>query len=410
MHISYTFFKSAAGIARAGAILAVAATAGTAAIVVGPKDNIHIGGFVSQGYLQTDGTNYPFEADGGSFDLREIGLNVSTTFGSHLRVGAQVFAQRFGPYGEDEPILDWAVADYNFNQAFGVRAGRIKYPKGLYGEVLDLDALRPFVLLPLPMYNPIVRDFASSFDGAMFYGNVGLGGAGSVDYKLFYGDIGMDPDQGVADFFLTTSIFDKNAGLSRLGMDSVWGAAFDWAPGISGLKLHASYSRFSDLEGAGNLGGLPVPIPVELLLSEYNYLTLGTEYLVGDWTFAAEWQHQTGDAAVSTPVAPTSSSTVDRHAYYVMASRRLGERWELGSTFAVDYNANAAAGTPSERKRQTDFALAARFNITENLLVKAEWHAIDGVLGVFNTPRVGNPPATLQGNSQFWALKSTFTF
>ena len=57
--------------------------------------------------------------------------------------------------------LDWAVADYNFRQEFGIRVGRVKYPKGLYGEALDLDVIRPFVFLPMSVYNPVLRDFSA---------------------------------------------------------------------------------------------------------------------------------------------------------------------------------------------------------------------------------------------------------
>jgi hypothetical protein len=164
-------------------------------------------GSFSQGYIDTDGNNYPFAIDGGTADFREAAINVSTTVGARLRVGAQAFAQRLGNYGDDKVKLDWAVADYNVRQEFGVRVGRVKYPKGLYGEALDLDVIRPFVFLPAALYNPVVRDFNSSFNGGMVYGTINAGKGGSVDYKAFYGDIPMNPEQGVADFFNTTSLY-----------------------------------------------------------------------------------------------------------------------------------------------------------------------------------------------------------
>jgi hypothetical protein len=191
---------------RAGlfALLAFVGLNSRASISVGSKDSVQIGGFFSQGWLKSSGLNYPFEAKDGTFDFREMAVNVSTTVGTHLRLGAQGFAQRLGNYGDDKVILDWAVADYNFRPEFGVRAGRIKYPKGLYGEALDLDVVRPFVFLPMSVYNPIMRDYNSSFDGAMIYGTVALGRAGSLDYKAFYGDIPMGVDQGVADYSNST--------------------------------------------------------------------------------------------------------------------------------------------------------------------------------------------------------------
>src|SRR5262245_55649769 len=180
-------------------VLAAVALAGVnsfAAIPVG-SSNVQIGGFFSQGWLYSSDNNYPTADQGGTWDFREMGFNASTTFGSHFRVGGQVFAQRLGALGGDKVILDWAQADYNFSPAFGLRVGRVKYPKGLHGEALDLDVVRPFVFLPGAVYSPVMRDFCASFDGAMIYGTFNVGKAGSIDYKAFYGDIPMTADKGV---------------------------------------------------------------------------------------------------------------------------------------------------------------------------------------------------------------------
>src|SRR4051812_33196140 len=107
-------------------------------------NRVAVGGFFSQGYLYSSNNNYPTADKGGTWDFREMAVNASTTLGAHTRVGAQVFAQRLGALGGDHAILDWAVLDYNVRQEFGVRVGRVKYPKGLYGEALDLDVVRPF--------------------------------------------------------------------------------------------------------------------------------------------------------------------------------------------------------------------------------------------------------------------------
>jgi len=108
------------------------------AIAIG-NSNVQIGGFFSQGYLYSNNNNLPTQDVGGTWDFREAAFNVTDTIGAHLRVGGQVFEQRFGNIGADKMILDWAIADYNFASWFGIRAGRVKYPKGLYGEALDLD-------------------------------------------------------------------------------------------------------------------------------------------------------------------------------------------------------------------------------------------------------------------------------
>lgn len=375
-----------------------------AAITVG-NSTVQIGGFFSQGYINSSKNNYPFDAKGGTWDFREMGVNVSTPIGSHLRIGAQGFAQRLGNYGEDQIKLDWAVADYNFRQEIGLRAGRIKYPKGLYGEALDLDALRPFVFLPSSVYSPVLRDFSASFDGGMLYGTLPAGKSSSVDYKVFYGTIAMNPDQGVADFFNTGTTFAA-PGINYLKADDVYGAAVDWATPVTGLKVHLSYSHITSIEGRGRLGA--VPSFAASLRVDPTYYTAGVEYVHNDWTFAAEFSDQRGGAVIQAPPIVNVRSTYGIRGYYVSAARRLGAKWEVGAYFSHSENSEAAANVAKADKQLEDWALSVRYNVNDYVTVKLEGHAIDGRYNIFNTPRTPNP--TRADSMSFFAAKTTFTF
>ncbi len=383
----------------------LSAGAAMAAISIGPKDRIQVGGFVSQGWLQSSGNNYPVEAKDGTFDFREAAVNVSTTFGSRLRVGAQAFAQTLGNYGEDKVRLDWAVADYSFRPEFGIRAGRVKFAKGLYGEALDVDAVRPFVFLPMSLYNPVVRDFNSAFDGAMFYGSIDARGAGSFDYKLFYGDISMNPDQGVADFFNTTSIYARS-GVTSLGMEEVRGAQLFWNTPVAGLKVGYSYSAFGDLYATGPLAAAPV-FPATLATDDFAYHTVSAEYLTGNWTFAAEYQTVGGDFVVRTPFSnsPSESKVVN---WYASVARRFNDRFEAGAYYSVQENDNAAATVPKKNTYNRDWAVSLRFDVNQHIIIKAEHHWIDGRYNVFNTVRT--PNASIKDSSSFFAVKTTLSF
>lgn len=390
---------------RIGILLALAsASLLNAAVTVG-NSNVQIGGFFSQGYLKSSKNNFPFEAKDGTWDFREMALNVSTTVGSHLRLGAQGFAQRLGNYGEDKVILDWAVADYNFRQEFGVRVGRIKYPKGLYGEALDVDAIRPFIFLPISNYNPVLRDFSASFDGAMIYGTLSTQKAGSFDYKVFYGDIAMNTDQGVADFFNDAGLFAA-PGVKSLGIDHVHGAALDWSTPVSGLKLHLSWSKLTAAEGAGQFASAPV-LPVLIRVNPV-YKAVGAEYVYNDWTFAAEWQKQDGSSLVQALPVYTSAGRYGNTAYYASVARRFGEKWEVGAYYSKARNAHPSAGTPKAAAQMEDSAFSVRYNVNEHVILKAEVHAIDGRYNVLNTTRTPNPARA--DSMSFWAVKSTFIF
>ncbi|RXK52987.1 hypothetical protein ESB00_14840 [Oleiharenicola lentus] len=384
------------------------ATRSAAALTVGAKDNVQIGGFFSQGWLQSSGNNYPFEAKDGTFDFREMAVNVSTTVGSHLRLGAQGFAQRLGNYGNDKVMLDWAVADYNFRPEFGIRAGRIKYPKGLYGEALDLDVVRPFVFLPMSVYNPIMRDYNSSFDGGMLYGSLSLGRAGSLDYKAFYGDIPMGIDQGVADYFNSAGVFNA-AGVQTLQLDAVGGFSLDWNTPVSGLKAHLSWSRMTELDSTGQFGAVPFPLTLNLSLPEMNYSTVGLEYVRNDWTFAAEFQQTDGTTLLNAaPIVVNNRGNYGINNWYVSAARRFAGRFEAGAYYSVATNRFPSSNDRRADKELHDYALSVRCDVNEHVTVKLEGHYIDGSYNVFNTARTPNP--VMKDTSSFFAAKTTFSF
>lgn len=382
----------------------------SAAITVGARDNIQVGGFFSQGYLKSNGNNYPVTAAQGTDEFREMGLNVSTSLGAKLRLGAQVFSERFGPYGDDKVLLDWAVVDYNVRQEFGVRAGRVKLPKSLYSESLDLDVVRPFVLLPNSIYNPILRDFSASFDGGMVYGNISAG-RGSFDYKVYYGDIPMKPEQGVADFFNNAGIFAFPAGVTKMGMDHVAGASLFWNTPLAGLKVGYVHTYFRHVSGHGRFAFAPafIPVaPVEARGNRYAYNTVSAEYVRNDWTFAAEFQRTRDTFSVFTTLAPVDVSGNGTDAWYVSAARRLNRRFEVGGYYSFMKNVYAAATTPKSRRESGDWALSVRFDLNDSVLFKIEGHFVDGTMGFMNTPRLPNP--SRRDTTTLWAAKTTLSF
>jgi hypothetical protein len=269
--------------------------------------------------------------------------------------------------------------------------------------------VRPFIFLPMSIYSPIMRDYNSSFDGAMFYGTVSLGGAGSADYKVFYGDIPMSTDQGVADYFNSAATLFKAPGVKTLGVDYVGGMSVDWTTPVNGLKAHLSWSRMSELQGSGNFAVVPFPLTVTIALPNLNYTTAGLEYSRNDWTFAAEFQRVASDTVTNAPpIVSNNRGEYGVDNYYVSAARRFGGRYEIGGYWSVASNRYPAAGTSSSAARMKDWALSFRCDLNEHVTVKLEGHLIDGSYNVFNTPRTPNP--VMKPESSFFAAKTTFSF
>lgn len=110
---------------------------------------IDIHGFVSQGFLKSDGVNLISRAQDGTFELNEMAINVGSQLNSKLRVGMQLMSRDFGETDNNKVKLDWALVDYHGRDWLGLRAGRLKMPTGMYSETRDIDALRTSILLPI---------------------------------------------------------------------------------------------------------------------------------------------------------------------------------------------------------------------------------------------------------------------
>ncbi len=368
--------------------------------------NVQIGGFFSQGYLYSDNNNLPTQDVGGTWNFREAAFNVSDTFGAHLRVGAQIFEQDFGNIGNDKVILDWAIADYNFASWFGIRAGRVKYPKGLYGEALDLDVVRPFILLPEAVYSPILRDFTASFDGAMIYGSVNAF-KGSFDYKVFGGTIPINPEKGVADFYNDGDGLFTSTGATSLKMDSVQGAQLTWNTPVNGLKFVASYSYFTNLDAYGPFTAYP-PVVLSTNIPKFSWLTYSAEYTVGEWVFAAEWQRTGGDLLLSAaPIGFSGGEFVGWDGWYVAASRRLGDKFQVGAYYG-DNQVRTGYSSSNPADYQHDSAISLRYDLNDHVLFKIEAHYFDGTYETFNTVRIPNPSP--KNDTTVLAVKTTLSF
>lgn len=403
----HSFSFSARAVVAAAASLVVAGGL-QAAISLGENSPVQIGGFFSQGYMISNHNNYPVETKDGTADFREMGFNASTTVGSHLRLGAQLFGQRLGKYGDDKIVLDWAVADYNFRPEFGVRVGRLKYPRSLHSDVLDLDVVRPFIFLPQSIYDSRLRDFQASFDGAMVYGSV-TAGKSTIDYKFYYGDVPIKTDSGVADYFNTSSLYANPPGLKQINMDSVRGTALGWNTPISGLRFGGTYSQVTNLFVAGPFRQVPT-LTSSINLTKVEYYGGSVEYTTGPWTFTSEYFVNKLSSTLTLPsfIAPPSKSVGGYKAWYVSVARRLGRKFEAGTYYTETWNSYpSATALPSSNQRR-DWTLALRYDYSDHLLFKIEAHSISGTRDMFNVPGVSNPH--LKDSMSLFAAKTTLSF
>jgi hypothetical protein len=147
--------------------------------------DVQIHSFAQQGFAYSGANNFlSMDTSSGSFGMTDFGGNISAQITDKVRAGAQVFDYNLGALGNWKPQLDWAFGDYKFNGYFGIRAGKVKTPLGLFNDTQDIDQLFPWALLPQSVYPPDLRAFHLAHTGFVAYGGFGLPGkAGSVAWQ-----------------------------------------------------------------------------------------------------------------------------------------------------------------------------------------------------------------------------------
>ncbi len=387
---------------------------------------IDIRGFISQGYLQSSDNNFFAETEDGTTQFNEAGINFSADVSDKLRLGMQFLARDLGSIGDNEVLLDWAVADYRWQDYLGLRVGNMKFVHGLYNETRDLDMLRTFIFLPQSVYNEAWRESSASVQGVGFYGDLPLADIGSLNYDVQYGTINISDDKGAARLLEDQWPF-KATGLTidvdKIDVERTYAGSVKWITNMEGLVIGAStygYSfesecttMFDTSSDPATFGGL-ASFGTQLTVPKSNFdvdattYTASMEFTWRNLVFAAEYMTTSYElelrnelfgagafntALVAAGVTPSANGTVkidefDSEGYYGSVAYRFTPWFELGTYYSVYYankddksgSERVAKGLDTEKHRAwlKDWCLTTRFDVTENWVVKVEGHKMNG--------------------------------
>jgi hypothetical protein len=209
---------------------------------------IDVHGFISQGYLQSDENNFFADTKDGTTQFNEMGINFSADVTEKLRLGVQLFARDMGNIGNNDVILDWAIADYRWRDWLGIRAGNMKWVIGLYNESRDIDMLRTPIFLPQGVYNEAWRETSGLIQGAGLYGELPTGKLGAFSYDLQYGSSSMPVDGGAAKllneqypYALKKNFAITDVRLRNIDNEFSSSVALKWDTPLDGLVLGGNY-------------------------------------------------------------------------------------------------------------------------------------------------------------------------
>jgi hypothetical protein len=360
----------------------------------GPPVDFH--GFVSQGFLYSSAYNYLGESSQGSFKFTEAGLNASFNPLPRTRIALQGFTYDVGDAGNYSAVLDYALAEYTFNEYFGIRAGRIRRPQGIYNDIQDVDVARTFVLLPQGIYDARWRDFYVSLDGGEFFGTIPLKQAGSVAYEFYGGMINPSLDGGAA--LQIRNSLPSSGQLDSINSAEEFGGQLWWNTPIDGLRFGAA-GGFVPMFNFNTTIQIPGGSIYPNNRNEAVFQQFSAEYLWKAWTFQTEgYFRDYYPEAAGMPVTHLFT-------WYGSAAYRFNQWFEAGGYYTQYYGNTDQPG--NSQLYQKDAALALRFDATDWWVFKIEGHYIRGT-GLLQD-NADNP---VQNDNGWWllALKTTLSF
>ena len=382
-------------------------------------DRLQINGFISQGYLDSSKNNFLTpDSTKGTTEFNEIGITVSSQISDKLRAGVHLLSRDLGEVGNNEVRLDWGFADYRYADSLGLRFGKVKLPMGLYGEGRDADMLRPMVFLPQSIYEEGKRDLLVAYQGAGLYGNLPFGALGDLDYHGFYGSINFDKDSqlsraveaGLTGFLKMKRSYEVSD--YEIDNDYTAGGSLVMNTALDGLRMGISWLtvRNKVLFSAKDASGTTVA--GEGTLDNKGQFVASLEYLAGDLTLASEYSEHSGKKIFDGLLAEDSTS----QGWYVLAAYSLLDHLTLSVLYDEYYadKDDKDGKILSQKPGQKDFfawrkdiGIGARYDITQNWLVKAEYHDVNGAAQFMTTV---NNPADLVEDWNYFVVKTTVSF
>lgn len=336
--------------------------------------NWQLHGALTQGITYTSDNNFYGDSDdNASLKFTEISLNASTRLLPNLRAAGQVLYRQMGEQGESGDI-DFAFLDYQFltntSAVAGIRIGRYKMPIGLYNDTRDVAFTRPSNFVPQSAYPDAYREFELSSDGALIYTDI-FTDSGQWTIELDGGRSRVEQDS------LETSVISLQGEVHDLSQRSVYGGRVMYQS--SDGRWIAAFSRAeAKLRYEYTLmPGLSTDVDVKLV-----YWLASLQCNVDQWTITAEYGHM--DATLD------SNYFVGRihpEQYYLQVTRHLDSQWSVYSRYDNLYwdrhdrsgdSYSLLAGRSNDSNFAHDYGVGVRYDISNNAMVSAEYHYIDG--------------------------------
>ena len=356
--------------------------------------SIQIHGFLSQGFVHTSDNNfYGHSDDSISTDFRELGINGSWRALPELQLALQVTYRDAGQSDEKGLRIDYGLVDYTFYTSeilsFGVKAGRVPTPYGLYNDTRDVARTRPSILLPQSIYFDVNRNLAISGDGGYFYG----------EYRSDFGDFSLIAEGHVPrtdDPSFKYGIVGDFPGEMEGNASWLTQLNYEWQNGRVrlGIGLGQFNSQYQPDENTFNFDAGKVQSTPLILSAQYN---------AENWSFTSEYVLRNSQVS-GFGLFPDSETTGE--SFYFQGTYQLTAYLE--ALLRYDYLVNdrndrdgsdyaAETGRQAHSNFAKDWTIGLRAEVLPRFLISAEYHRVNGTAWVAQQE---NP----NGTTQHWDL------
>ena len=358
---------------------------------------LQLHGFVAQGLIDVNGSNFVNDNQKLTFELTEIGINASYQITSKFRFAAQgVYLNGGNRYSKgarlDYALIDWSI--YNDqNWMINLYLGRYKNNHWLYSSTRDVPHTRPSIILPQSLYYDGFRDIAMGADGISLKVNYGTETLGDFDFNASYGSSSLSSDE----VKLLLGDMVKGSGKQKFDaqMSINWLPLYSqWRFGISLLDSDFVYTRhvnefFSDG------------------LFSFQQYSISALFEGERWEFSSELFQQ--KFLFEGFYSPTHQANNFSQGIYIQTRYKYDEKLvflaRLEKFYADKDDKNGSrfenrTGVPSYFGYHNDLILGFSYNLSEKLRLQAEFHQVQGTSRL--TPITF--PDTKLNDSEYWNI------
>ena len=375
------------------------------------SQDFQLHGFISQGIIDVNGSDFVNDDGELSTELTEIGLNVSYQLTNKFRLAGQVvYLDGGNRYAQgarvDYALLDWSAFTDEHWQA-NIYLGRFKNNHWLYSSSRDIPFARPSIILPQSVYFDGFRDIAVGSDGIAAKLSHSTDEYGNFDFQLSYGSSPISDEQ-------TKNILSEYAqGSAEQDYDSQ--ASLYWQPAFSPWRFGVS------LLDAGFTYDSAVPAKGDFFYDSdftFQFYTMNAIYEGEKWEFSGEIYQQR--FTIDGFYFPAFKLDNIGQGFYLQSRYKLTQKLTFLARYEDFYldkddkdgkelEESTGGAIPYYFGFHKDITLGVNYDFTSNFSIRAEYHWVRGAGRL--TPVVApNPEINNSEDWQMWAVQLMYWF